>query len=248
MTFRDGFELGFTPWDERLEQGGLVQQTTEQIHSGQYACKIIVNDVAGQRRARVGKHIIPNKAEVYAGAYFYFPNDPTVPACDNASLITISGAVTSVCFARIASKSKNLGLGYRDEAGGTWPYRTINTGVPIPQGRWFYIEVHAIVDATMGMAEIYLDGQKIGQVTRINNSGAGLIDDVYFGCPLYDGAGAMTYYIDDCAIDLPRLTVNSSPELNVPVYVDDAFVGNTPIIVELDPGTHTVRVDEEVTR
>ena len=47
---------------------------------------------------------------------------------------------------------------------------------------------------------------------------------------------------------LPKLTINSSPELNVPVYIDNNFVGNTPLIAEVSSGTHTVRVEQEVTR
>lgn len=160
------------------------------------------------------------------------------------------------------SNSKNLLIAYRDETvGGTFPFRQVDTGIAIPQGRWFFIELHSVVDlaGVAGSAAIYLDGVKLFETTgTLNNSGAGIIDDVYFGGVLYDGVGAITFYLDDCAIDtayigseggaLPKVTVLSDPELNVPVYIDDQFVGNTPITVQLATGTHTVRVEGEVTR
>jgi len=45
-----------------------------------------------------------------------------------------------------------------------------------------------------------------------------------------------------------KLSVNSNPELNVPVYIDGAYIGNTPLLVELESGLHTVGVSPEVTR
>lgn len=119
-------------------------------------------------------------------------------------------------------------------------------------GQWYCMELyqHGIVGGTL---DLYIDGVLVlSQAITAAGSWSG----VNFG------AAANTNYavsldIDDCAIAdayigpgtiLPKLTVNSSPELNVPVYVDDQFIGNTPLIVELPSGTHAVRVEQEITR
>lgn len=65
-----------------------------------------------------------------------------------------------------------------------------------------------------------------------------------------DALVVATEYIGPDSTPTPdnTITVVSSPELNVPVYIDDILVGNTPVTVAVSSGTHTVRVDEEIIR
>lgn len=101
---------------------------------------------------------------------------------------------------------------------------------------------------------LHVDGVEILRLPEVSG---GNITGVRFGVALSNTNYPISVDADDCKIadayigtgpTLPKLTVNSNPELNVPVYIDDQFIGNTPIVAELPSGTHTVRVEEEVTR
>lgn len=133
-----------------------------------------------------------------------------------------------------------------------WKATRITATVGPVLGQWHNIEVFAN-DAVGGGIDLYVDGVKVLSSTETSG---GTIDGALWG------AASNTNYpvevdIDDCTIAdayigppsvLPKLTVVSNPELTVPVYVDDAFIGNTPITMQVVAGTHTVRVEQEVTR
>lgn len=119
-------------------------------------------------------------------------------------------------------------------------------------GQWHYVELYQD-DATGGGLKLYIDGVEV--LTQAEAAG-GFLDGVIWGA-ITNVNYAVSVDIDDCVISdtyigmeppKPKLTIASSPELNVPVYVDEKFVGNTPIAMELPSGTHTVRVEDEVVR
>lgn len=110
--------------------------------------------------------------------------------------------------------------------------------------------VEVYQDLTEGLV-LYVDGV---EVLRLPEVSPGNITGVRFGVALSNTNYPISIDIDDCRIAdayigpvMPRLTINSSPELNVSVYIDTQFVGNTPVIVEAE-GSHSVRVDAEVER
>lgn len=111
-----------------------------------------------------------------------------------------------------------------------------------------------------GAARLWVNGVLAVEVAGLDNDDRP-INNVLFGQG--HGTGNATYDLHmwgDCFVladepigveseVLPKLTVRSDPELNVPVYVDNIFMGNTPIVIEFQtPGTYTIRVDSEVTR
>jgi hypothetical protein len=51
--------------------------------------------------------------------------------------------------------------------------RKLISGVAIPQGRWFWVELHQRLSGTDGQAltELYLDGAKVGSSTAANSAG-----------------------------------------------------------------------------
>lgn len=76
--------------------------------------------------------------------------------------------------------------------------------------------------------------------------------------PILTPAKTHTILIDDVVVadagpigpvTAPNVTlvVNSNPELNVHVYVDGVLAGTTPLTLQVPSGTHTVRVDSEIT-
>jgi len=97
---------------------------------------------------------------------------------------------------------------------------------------------------------LYVDGV---EVLRLPEVSTGNITGVRFGAPASYMNYPVSIDIDDCRIadayigTVPRVTVNSSPELNVPVFVDGLSVGNTPVTFEAE-GQHSVRVDAQVER
>ena len=135
--------------------------------------------------------------------------------------------------------------------------------------RWVCIEVH--FNADLGLFEVWVTDNNVTtkEVTWTNTpptGGFNAADRVQIGAdrPASSGAGPPTgqyvaeVYGDEVAYgdayigpgNLPpsTLSINTSPELNVPVYIDGSFIGNTPIAVSIQGGTHTVRVESEVTR
>ena len=137
--------------------------------------------------------------------------------------------------------------------------KNVDTGIDIVANRWYCIEIHAVVGAGTGLVRLFMDGVMVREVLNIDNATTiGPVQFLVVGerwftgqvphTVLIDSVAAATEYIGPLEAPKPKLTINSSPELGVPVYIDNQFVGNTPIIVELVAGTHTVRVESEVTR
>jgi len=60
--------------------------------------------------------------------------------------------------------------------------RRLVAGVAVPEGRWFWVELHQRFSATDGQAlsELYLDGRLVGRSTEANSAGR-QIDHLRFG-------------------------------------------------------------------
>ena len=270
--FEDGFELGnLSLWNNTIIANGTVTVDTLHPYNGSYAAHFVTNPTLLATNALAVKTIVAS--EVYVRAYilvnqgiaqmgtwdrFYFIN---IMATDGSYIAGVGlrreGTAPSVPL-RWALWSRGLST---HSAFGANIDQTATPQVHC-------VELH--YKKATGLYEVFVDGVLMITVTAPAVAPAVDVDvgAVQFGIQKsgptgqgYDPTGQYTIEVfgDDFVIadsyigpivvpTNPKLTVNSSPELNVPVYVDDQLVGSTPIIVELLSGTHTVRVEKEVQR
>lgn len=170
----------------------------------------------------------------------------------------LTGENHRIVIMSMTAQGGSLGSCGVQVSGGSMKWYVIKSTRPMATtgpvvGQWYLLEFH-VDNNTGGILELFVDGQQV----VYSNDGSGYnYDGVRFG------ASANTTYsisadIDDCRIGdayigpppttNPRITINSSPEIGAPVYVDGVSVGVTPVIVEVLPGQHTVQVDQEVLR
>jgi hypothetical protein len=201
-------------------------------------------------------------ADVYIRAYFYVNQG-----------ITSLGPNDRFYFFRVLGPNNNLiaSVGIRRESDlpprwCLWYATSATTGTHMygsttvtsaDEKRWICVELH--YNKNTGLYEVWIDGRleitntvTPGELTNATTVQVGVYK------PSATGQYTIEVYADEIIIAdtyigpvvpvLPKLTIRANPEINVPVYVDEVFVGNTPVTVTLEPGTHTVRVEREVVR
>lgn len=272
--FENGLEEGnFSIWD-----AGLVNVTGTSMvdalhsHSGVYAGHFTTTPTLAQATAMARKNIAPQD-EIYVRAYVYMNQGPAqMIQYDRAYAILLLGADGSnsalVGLRMDVAGQLRWVLWFRTGS----PNPKDGTHVLGPSlvtalsPHWVCVELH--YSKSQNKYEVYIDGvleivQTVASASMfpaITQVWVGVYKSGTVGQP-YDPTHGLTYefWIDDVIAATsyigpivvptnPKITVNSSPELNVPVYIDNQLAGNTPMTVELQSGTHTVRVDEGVQR
>lgn len=270
ILYRSGFEPGnLSEWTGTRVANGLTPAVATFPFKGVYSARFLTNPILALAYSQV--YINTDFGDIYVRAYIYVKQGITsLLRHDRFYLLRLMGPDNNttmlIGIRREADQAPGWCLWYRKT---TTPYDGTHTyGTTIvtaaDQGRWICIEIHH--NAATGLYEVWIDGRleitmtvTPGDLPQVTALQAGIYKGGTAGQP-WDPTGQYTIevYGDDVIIAdsyigpevpvLPKLTVQSSPELNVPVYVNDQFIGNTPIIMELPSGTHTVRVEEEVTR
>lgn len=276
--FQNGFEEGnFSQWLGPYVGGvgGTATVVSVRAHSGMYSASFIMAAALAFGEVKVQKKLLSGTgAKIFFREYLYInrgiaemmTNDRWYPI----RMIDAAGGHIMLAGSRQnGSADPNIYWSIWCAGPGTHKFGTH----PISSiAKWICVEIH--YDKTMQLYELYIDGvleiswQGPGvpvwpnalvdvDIVEVGMRRTGLSTPPNVADPT--GILPIDVNIDDVVIadayigpivtpSLPKITVNSSPELNVPVYVDDQFIGSTPIIVELNAGTHTVRVETEVTR
>ena len=222
-------------------------------------------------RAEIGKDV--NASELYVRTYVYIAQGITAMAALDRwyfiELLAPDGSILAVAGIRktSATAAPRWSIAYRHQqnADGSWTSTNFQGSSDIdPTPRPICVELRK----SPNTYELWIDGNL--EISRTVTPTVALPNVVHARIGVYKrgggtapdtppGAYTAEVYMDEVvAADsyigpisgpvLPKLTINSSPELNVPVYIDNNFVGNTPLIAEVSSGTHTVRVEQEVTR
>jgi len=274
--FQNGFEEGnLSAWTSQFLTNGAVNVQSTTKRTGAYALQSHTDPTLNLARAQVSKSIAL-QSEAYARAYVYISEGPeSMGTHDRFYFVRLlaSDNATAVMggLRREGTQPLRWVMWYRRGASGNGSHTYGSIVEPASvMNRWICIELH--YNQSTGLQELYVDGVLQisvdpskdslilpSQLPTILSLEAGVYKSGATG-QTYDPTTAynITVFVDDCIIAQeyigsdtpiqPKLTVTSSPELNVPVYVDNQFLGNTPIVIELPSGTHTVRVEEEVTR
>lgn len=205
---------------------------------------------------------VPNHDHLFARAYCTIDRGPPSTGSYKRHNIfgfhNLNGPATSIVYFGIGNDSGILRWEIYYRNAGAFSY--IWGGV-VNLNTEYCMDVEILQNTTglaNGAARLWINGTLMLEVTALTNDDRAINYTSFgFSNSEMNPAGDQhftgdAYILADQYIGpesgLPKLTVNSNPELNIPVYVDGTFVGNTPITVAVQSGTHTVRVDSEVTK
>jgi len=266
VVYSNNFENTVSPfgWTGINQTAGIVTVSSDHPYTGSYNAYVTLNagavagSYAGFYQSYAGT---PNRAHIFIRAMNVMVDQ--LPANENGRLpvhgcwVQPSAEMIGNCgFTKVGGVLKWFNY-YRHN--GTFVFQTGGT----PQLNTLYcVELEVRQNSASGVADgaqrLWVNGTLVLEVTGLINDDR-IVNYLVFGLMNAEGNATNpihfwgdSYVVADGYIGPesgnPWVTVNSSPELNVPVYVDGQFIGNTPIAVSIPSGTHTVRVESEVTR
>jgi len=181
-VFEDGFESGdFSKWTGTTTSSGESALVVDTLpHHGTHHGQFTSNGGSDSEHAYCYKMI--DKEELYARGYFYVAGD--LPLTDNEDRFY---------FIRFTANDQSLtGAGIRRNGGvDSWIlYARDGTGLigpfyaPSPvveEYRWYCVELYWKKAVSYGLVEMYVDGEKVLEVTNIDTADSGNVDEVDFG-------------------------------------------------------------------
>jgi acid phosphatase type 7 len=219
IVFTDGFETGnLALWSVKV---GMVAQQQE-VYAGAWAAR--ATSTGGQAYAY--KVIAPAQPDLYYDHRFK----------------VISQGANNVSVTRFFTNSGAAILSVMRSSSGRLIYWNQVTGVlstsatSITTGAWHELQIHASINGTSGLFEVWLDGVRINDVSRTDNLGTSNISRVNIGDP----ATGRTF---DVAFD--SVIVTLSPDVvppTVPSGVSATAIGPTHVNVTWTPSTDNVAV------
>jgi hypothetical protein len=247
IIFRDGFENGTLAAFTGVV--GTVSVVTDTPFEGAYCARCTTPGAgsdAAPERSYVYRGFSPSLSKVFAQAKVRFRAAPN----------TADRRVTLISMVTSGNASVVGSCGVQFTGGALRWYLSkatkIFSTVTVNLNQWYIVEL--MQDQVGEGLVLYVDGVEVLRLAEVSTEKLGT---VRFGATSSTTNYPITLDIDDCIIadayigaaPKPRVTVRSDPELNVPVYVGNVFMGNTPLVIELPgPGTYTVKVDAEVMR
>ncbi|MCW3992201.1 MAG: hypothetical protein NWE79_05805 [Candidatus Bathyarchaeota archaeon] len=150
-----------------------------QPHHGSYHGRFTTNGGGGTENAFVYKIVGGN--DVYARGYFYI--DDGLPLVDDGDkfhlfrfralgkLLTRAGIIRQGGVDRWTLFAKD----------GTSPVNVYSSSPAVEEGRWYCVELHWRRHSSQGLAELYLDGVKVLDITGIDTDAYGDVYNVQFG-------------------------------------------------------------------
>ena len=202
LLFEDGFESGdFSKWTGTTTTSGETATVASyRPYSGNYHGRFTSNGGSGVEHGYSFKTL--NEEKVYARGYFRVVRG--LPLSDNNDRFYLirfragDQSLTGVGIRRYNGVERWMVYG-RD--GSSWVWPTYVTSPSIEMNRWYCIELDWQKHASQGKIEVYIDGQKIFEITGINTSYFGNVNSVQFG--LINDAGVqnnLIVYVDSSAI------------------------------------------------
>ena len=79
-------------------------------------------------------------------------------------------------------------------------WATAYSSVSPSLGRWYSVELHWKSDASNGLGELYVDGQRIVSLTGQNTASYGGANSVRFGLGEADNCGSASIYVDHLVV------------------------------------------------
>jgi len=188
--FSDGFESGnLNLWTGKT---GLVVQQQE-VYAGAWAARGTTTGAA----AYAYKSLSPTQNELYTDLRFKVVSQGNV----NVALVRFRTSTGAAIFSILRRNDGKLHY-YNEITGAGIPSATV-----ITTGVWHELKVHGLINGTAGLVEVWLDGIRLGDVSRTDNLGTNPIGRVYLGDP---GTGKTW----DIALD--EVVVSTSADVTPP--------------------------------
>jgi hypothetical protein len=245
VIFREDFETGTTSMTITTNQpGNTVEVTNVNPINGTYSARCHAVNVAAWSGAFLSKTISPI-SKAYAEVLLRLESFTPSPGGAVEHLLSFSSNMF-ICTLRLSS-DRHLCLRYL-HAG---EVLTIVSTKVLDLNVTYKIGLEASV-GTNASITVTVDGVTVPEltITGIDNSAASPISQV--GTGVESWAAEITATVDDFIIAesmvaTHKLTVDSTPIKGVPVTVDAASVGYTPLTITVEEGTHQISVPSEVT-
>ncbi len=226
LPFADGFESGdLSAWSgNNTEPGDTIAASTEQVNSGTYSAKSVVDNDGAANQAMVWRNFA-GETVVYARIHIYVPS--SFSTTDNVTVMqflnnwsniiatTIDDDMTLYMWNAVAGEAYGFGI-----------------GSTLSKDEWHCLEMMAIISPTIGEARLWLDGSLEIEATG-KNLGSNDIDKFaagYYWAIPYDESN--TLYIDDAVVDT---SANGC-------VVDELYRSVGTTATDLNTGSHTVEI------
>jgi hypothetical protein len=240
-VFSDGFESGnLNSWSSTTKSyGETITASTYAALNGRYGGRFTTNANEVTENSYVSKNV--DLSEIYAGGdYNIYMGLSLKDNSDRFSLIQLYGGSQTLVYASI----KHVGgvdrwsLYIRDGSNGFW---TNAASSPPQVKKWYHVELHwRMGSASSGVAELYVDGVKIIEVSGVNTSSYGCVKRVDTGIVNAVGVqNRLCVYVDDFTVtNVISTLVKETGNLNISI----AGSGSTNPAV----GEHTYSLGETV--
>lgn len=169
VIFSDDFE-GTVAWTTMVKTAGeviaIVVAPGVLGNQQNKAAQFSTNGVEAGEMCYLQKSLPQAYSEIFVRQYIYCDDIPatgkvSIPL-DIRNREASGGAVIAVQLT-----GSRLYLLYDDATNPTG--RLIDSGIDITVHRWYCIEVHAVVSASAGLVQLFVNGNKVAEVLNINN-------------------------------------------------------------------------------
>ena len=199
------FEPGaFGEFDGHSAASGTIVPTTERAYDGIHSAKASYNGSGENGFARTWFEVHFNKgSDIWYGGAYYIPSKRAMPCWyslvrwDNYITYGSDGDVGGIEI----STSGRARLMRQDYSGDN--YAVLTDEFDLPEGRWFWLEVHQRLSDQNGdaLSEVFLDGNRVG-ASNVANSRGRVVNEVRHGLVALAGecAPAGSIFLDRASV------------------------------------------------
>ncbi|MBN1244781.1 hypothetical protein JXA31_04230 [Candidatus Bathyarchaeota archaeon] len=200
--FSDGFESGdFSAWTSTATSGSTLSVVGSPVHHGSYALQLSGLDTASDEGYAYKQ--FTDSSEIYARAFYLWKD--ALPAatgsywCLTPRLSGQNGVTFLVIEPIFDFNNSKWGIRYR--SGGAF-VNSFETGTSSTSAdTWYCLEVHSVISADSGIAELWVDGVQKVSVSGINNTDRLSIRYVLSGCNyVVVNEGSARTILQDCVV------------------------------------------------
>ena len=200
--FSDGFE------NSNLSQWTSVTNLTvqqQEVFAGAYAAR----GTSAGAPAYAYKQLSVAQTELYYRIYFKI-----ISQVQTTNLLKFRTATGLSIVAIFVSNTGNLG--YRNDAAGVTTFSTTS----VTRGTWHELQVRALINGASGQTEVWLDGNRIGTLSKTDALGTTPIGRIQLGenssgisyDVAFDNVAADTRFIASSDITPPNVTLTAPPD------------------------------------
>ena len=200
--FSDGFENGnLSQWINVTN----LQVQQQEVFAGAYAAR----GTSAGAPTYAYKQLSSAQNELYYRIYFKI-----ISQVQTTNLLKLRTGTGSSIMAIFVSNTGNLG--YRNDAAGVTTFSTTS----VTRGAWHELQIHALINGASGQIEVWLDGSRIGTLSKTDGLGTTPIGRIQLGENLsgisydvaFDNVLVDTRFIASSDTAPPNVTLTAPPD------------------------------------